>query len=385
MTDGPERFDVIVIGAGIAGAALACFASQHARVLLLERESQPGLHSTGRSAAMFMESYGPPQVRALTRASRGFFENPPPGFATTPLVRPRGALFIGSAAQVGQVEALYATLNADGCPAHLLDSAAARQRVPVLNASAAALAVLDPSAADVDVDALHQGFLRSARARGARLVCDAPVSAMSYEAHEWQVQCGTRRWRAPAIVNAAGAWVDEVARMAGVPGIGIEARRRSAFVFEPPPDLSSESWPCVAAVDESFYFKPDAGLLLGSPANADPVPPHDVVPEELDIALAIDRIEAATSLRIRRPRRSWAGLRCFIADGEIVCGPDPHHPGFFWAAALGGYGIQTSPALGALGAALVTRQALPAWLSGHGIDPQRMAARAARRTLPHTD
>jgi D-arginine dehydrogenase len=169
--------------------------------------------------------------------------------------------------------------------------------------------------------------------------------------------------------------VDEVARLAGLPAIGIEPRRRSAFVFEPPAGVAIDAWPCTASIDESFYFKPDAGLLLGSPANADPVRPHDVMPEELDIATAIARIEAATTLRIRRPRRTWAGLRSFVADGEIVAGADPLQPSFLWSAALGGYGIQTSPALGQMVAALVTGQPLPTALAAHGVRPERLQPR----------
>ncbi len=351
------RHDVIVIGAGIAGASAAYFCAQQSgpgrRVLILERESMPGLHSTGRSAALFMESYGPAQVRALTRASRAFFERPPAGFCDVQLLRPRGALFIGRADQADAVEKLHQRLRTDGCPTIRMDSACARQSVVVLRPEAAEHALLDPGAADIDVDALHQGFLRGARARGAQLLCNAPVQALNFDGTEWDVEAGGRRYRTDIIINAAGAWVDEVARMARVAPIGIEPRRRSAMVFEPPDGLDSSGWPCVIGIAEDFYFKPEAGLLLGSSANADPVSPHDVLPEEIDIATAVDRIETATTLRIRRPRRTWAGLRSFVASGEIVARPDDTCRRFVWAAALGGYGIQTSPAVGELCARIV--------------------------------
>jgi D-arginine dehydrogenase len=356
-----SEFDIAIVGAGIAGASVAYFASGHARVLLLEAEAYPGMHSTGRSAAMFMESYGSPQVRALTRASRPFLERPPAGFAATPLLSPRGALYIGSAAQAAEVQALHATLVSDGCPAELLEGTAARALVPVLRLEAVAMAVLDPLAADIDAQALHQGYLRGARAHGATLVCDAEVLELQRQGNEWTLHTRTRRYRAAQVVNAAGAWVDVLAGRAGVAPIGIEPRRRSAFVFAPPPGLTTAAWPCVATVDESCYFKPEAGLLLGSPANADPVPPHDVMPEEWDIALGIARIEAVTTLQIRRPRRTWAGLRSFVADGNLVGGHDPLAAGFFWLAALGGYGIQTSPALGAHCAARLLGLPRPAW------------------------
>jgi D-arginine dehydrogenase len=295
-----------------------------------------------------MESYGPAQVRALTRASRPFLESPPAGFCETPLLRPRGALFVGRAHQADAVGQLHQRLRADGCPALLMGSDAARELVGVLRPEAAEHSLLDPGAADIDVDALHQGYLRGARGVGAQLTCNAPVQALNFDGKAWNVEAGGQRYRADIIINAAGAWVDEVARMAGVAPLGIEPCRRSAMVFDPPAGVDSSAWPCVIGIAEDFYFKPEAGLLLGSPANANPVSPHDVLPEEIDIAMAIDRIEAATTLRIRRPRRTWAGLRSFVAGGEIVARQDDANRRFIWAAALGGYGIQTSPAVGEL-------------------------------------
>jgi D-arginine dehydrogenase len=356
-------FDIAVVGAGIAGASVAAFAAAHARVLLLEREPQPGMHSTGRSAAMFMESYGSPQVRALTRASRPFLVQPPAGFADVPLVAPRGALYIGTAGQVPELEALLATLQAEGCPAERWSTAQALARVPVLRPEAVALAVLDPLAMDLDVHALHQGFLRQARQRGAQLQCNAGVTRLVRQGGLWHIDTATGPCTARQVVNAAGAWVDEVAACAGLAPIGIQPKRRAAFVFEAPPGTGLAHWPCVSSVDEGFYFKPEAGLLLGSPANADPVAPHDVQPEELDIATGIARIEAVTTLHIRRPRRTWAGLRSFVPDGDLMGGFDPQAEGFFWLAAQGGYGIQTSPAMGALCAARLLGHEPPPWVA----------------------
>jgi D-arginine dehydrogenase len=190
---------------------------------------------------------------------------------------------------------------------------------------------------------------------------------------EWIVMAGGREHRAAVLVNAAGAWCDEVARLAGVAPIGLQPKRRSAFTFAPPPGLDVTRWPSVVGADESWYIKPDAGVLLGSPANADPVPPHDVQPEELDIALAIDRIETATTLQIRRPIRTWAGLRSFVADGDLVGGFDAHVPGFFWVAAQGGYGIQTSAAMGQACAALLRGMALPPQLADFGLTPAMLS------------
>ena len=371
-------FDTIVIGAGMVGASAAFHAAAQQRVLLLEGEAAAGYHTTGRSAALFTESYGPPAVRCLTRASRAFFLRPPAGFAHTPLLTRRGVLLPGSEAQREQVRSFFDTLRAEGAQAQWLEGQAVRALVPVLRPEAAAVAVYDPDAFDIDVDAVLQGYLRGARAHGAQLLFNAAVAGIARQGERWTVTTHDgRKFHARHIVNAAGAWVDQVAALAGVPPIGIEPRRRSAFVFAAPQGLRCDSWPAVVAIDESWYFKPDAGLLLGSPANADPDRPHDVAPEEMDIALGIHHIEQATTLTIRRPHRTWAGLRCFVADGEPVCGFDPGAPGFFWAAALGGYGIQSSPAFGRLCAALLQRQAVPADIAAQGL---LLPAVTARRT-----
>jgi D-arginine dehydrogenase len=363
MDDG--EFDFIVIGAGIAGASVAAFLAPHGRVALLERESQPGYHTTGRSAAMFMESYGPPQVRALTRASRRWFDSVPGGLV------PRGALFIGRDEQREAVDALQDELARDCAAVQRLHAEQAQRLVPTLRPAAAVHALLDPVACDIDVDAVHQRFLRELRERGSTLRCDARVSAIAREGGRWHVSCGERdaptTLRAPVIVNAAGAWVDEVAALAGVRPIGIEPRRRSAFTFAPPVGTDVRGWPTVCGVDEDFYFKPEAGVLLGSPANADPVPPQDVVAEELDVATGIARIEDATTMTIRRPIRTWAGLRSFVPSGELVGDFDDAAPGFFWCCGQGGYGIQTSPAMGLACAARILGQALPSAAVDEGL------------------
>ena len=371
--DSDSDFDVIVIGAGIAGASLAHFVSAHARVALLEREALPGMHTTGRSAAMFMASYGPVQVRALTRASRAFLQAP--SNDVPPLITPRGALFIASAGRVDALHALHQSLQAEGTRAHLLDTAAALARVPVLRAQATALALLDDDACDIDVDRLHQWFLRGARRQGAALVVDADVQSIERSGQRWRVSTPTQRLNAPLLVNAAGAWADEIGVLAGAAPLGLQPRRRSAFTFAPPPGIDCHAWPCIGDIDESFYFKPEAGVLLGSPANADPVPPHDVVPEEIDIATGIHRIEASTTLTIRRPLRTWAGLRSFVPDGALVGGFDAVLPGFFWCCGQGGYGIQTSPAMGEACAARLLGRSMPAHIADQGLGFADLAPR----------
>jgi D-arginine dehydrogenase len=362
--------DAIVIGAGIAGASVAYFLAGHgARVLVLEREAQPGMHSTGRSAAMFCEGYGSPQVQALTRASRAFLAAPPVGFAQAAMLRQRGMLTIANATQADSLQEQHEQLRRFVPQVRLLDGAQARAMVPVLEPAAAEVGLYDPGAADIEVHELHQGYLRGLRARGGKVLFDIRLDAIERQAGgNWELTAGEQAFRAPLLLNAAGAWVDQVAAMAGVAPIAIQPRRRSAFLFASPVDLATADWPLVIGADEDFYFKPDAGVLLGSPANADPVEPQDVQPEELDIALGIHRIEEATSLRIRRPTHTWAGLRSFVADGDLVGGFAPDAPGFFWVAAQGGYGIQTSPAMGEACAALALGRPLPAALQDQGLD-----------------
>ena len=226
---------------------------------------------------------------------------------------------------------------------------------------------LERALADMDVDAIHQGFLRGLRRAGGQVICHAEVTALVRAGDQWQVQAGGQTYAATVVINAAGAWADVVAALAGVAAIGLEPRRRSAFIFAPPEGINSTAWPLTASINEGWYFKPDAGMLLGSPANADPVAPQDIQPEELDIAMAIHRIEEMTTLTIRRPTRTWAGLRSFVADGDLVGGFDAAAPGFFWLAAQGGYGIQTSAAMGEACAALARGLALPARIAGFGL------------------
>lgn len=362
-----ESVDFLILGGGIAGASIACWLAPHGRTVVLERESQPGYHTTGRSAAMFMEGYGTPQVRALTRASRAFFEAPPPGLCEHPLLTPRGALLVAAPEQEDLLAGEWESVRAASPRARLLDRATTLARVPVLREDRVLGAILDPDAADMDVHALHQAYLRGLRQAGGRLVCDAEALSIHRTGSVWRVQTARASYDAPVLVNASGAWADAVAKMAGVAPIGLKPRRRSAFTFKPPPGLDTSAWPLTIGIAEDWYFKPDAGLLLDSPANADPVPPQDVQPEELDIALAIHRIEEMTTLTIRRPERAWAGLRSFVADGDLVGGFDCDAPGFFWLAAQGGYGIQTSAAMGEACAALARGLPLPGHISSQGL------------------
>lgn len=365
--------DAVVIGAGMAGASVAYFLAPHARVVVLERETHPGVHATGRSAALFSETYGSPQVRALTRATRPFLEHPPEGFAAHPILTPRGTVIIGDADRVDAVVAMHDAMSSHTSDLKLLSPDELLAMVPVLRPEAARIGLHEPGAADIDVNELHQGFLRGLRARGGQLRTGVEIGAIERGPGHWYVDAGDTVYRAPLVLNAAGAWVDQVANLAGVHPLGIEPRRRSAFLFAAPDGLATARWPFVIDADESFYFKPDAGLLLGSCANADPVLPHDVQPEELDVALGIYRIEEATTLSIRRPVRTWAGLRSFVADGDLVGGFATDAPGFFWVAAQGGYGIQTSAAMAEACASMILGRPMPWHLVDQGITPEMLS------------
>ncbi|MEX5340559.1 NAD(P)/FAD-dependent oxidoreductase [Pseudomonas sp. I2] len=369
-----QIYDTLIIGAGIAGASLGYRLAGQRRVLLLEREMQPGYHSTGRSAAMFMEAYGTPQIQALTRASRAFYEQPPEGFCEHPLLEPRGCLYVATTEQRELLETTYAQNLANGTEVSLLDREAALALVPSLRGEVLGGALLEPGAMDLDVHGLHQGFLRGYRAAGGELRCNAELVQARYLDELWQVELADgSQLQARQLVNAAGAWADQVAGQCGVVKVGLQPCRRSAFTFPGPSAHDFSRWPAVIGVDESFYFKPDAGQLLGSPANADPVEPQDAAPEELDVALGIYNIEAMTTLQIRRPSHSWAGLRSFVADGDLVIGFDPRMPAFFWLAAQGGYGIQSAAGASRLAADLLLGQPLCPSLLAQGVSPEQLS------------
>lgn len=369
-----REFDVAVIGAGIAGASLGWRIAGERSVVLLEQESQPGYHATGRSAAMFMESYGPPMVRALTRASRAFYESPPAGFTEQPLLAPRGALYVASHEHAALLDTTRAALEASGSHVERLDAPAALAMAPCLRPDELHGALYERDAQDIDVSALHQGFLRGFRAQGGELRTSARVQAARREGDGWVLTLADgSALRAAVVVDAAGAWADEVGALFGARRLGLVPRRRSAFTFPAPEGVPVARWPAVVGITEDWYFKPDASLLLGSPANADDTVPHDVAPEELDIATGIWRIEEATTLKIRRPKATWAGLRTFAPDGEIVIGWDDACPGLFWLVGQGGYGIQSAAGASELAAALLLRQPLPETLRAQGVDPGAVA------------
>lgn len=364
--------DFLIIGAGMAGASCGYWLSRHGRVILLEREAQPGYHTTGRSAALYTETYGNAAMRALTVASRAFYLDPPAGFASTPLLAPRGTLLVARADQLADLERLYGECRGLVGNLALWSGEQVRARVPAFRPDQVAAAVFEPDARDIDVHALHQGFLRGIRAAGGEVACNAEALALT-RSGGWQVESRAGVFRAPVVVNAAGAWADEIGRLAGARPLGLTPLRRTAITFDAPPGVAISEWPAVIDVDEQWYFKPDAGRLLASPADETPSPPCDAQPDEYDIALLVERLTQATTLKVPRLAAKWAGLRSFVADRTIALGFDTNVAGFFWLAGQGGYGIQTAPAAGRAAAALARGMELPADIGDLGVDAGQLS------------
>ena len=361
-----ETADLIVIGAGMAGAAAAAHLAEQRRVVLLERESQPGYHSTGRSAALFTETYGNPAIRILTGAGRAFYEAWQ-GFTEHPVLTPRGALMFAAPGEETMLDTAWTDLSALDSRVRRLDAAEVLRMVPVLRPDQVLGAVYEPDAMDIDVHALHQGYLRLLRRRGGRLVADAEVRALGRVDGSWVARTPAGDFAAPVVVDAAGAWADAVAALAGLQPIGLVPKRRTALTIAAPAKHDSTHWPMTGDLAETFYFKPDAGRLLVSPADETPVPPCDAQPEELDVAIAVDRLMRATTIEVSRVERKWAGLRSFVADKTTVCGFDPLADGFFWLAGQGGYGIQTAEAMARCAGSLIERGTLPAEIAAKGL------------------
>jgi D-arginine dehydrogenase len=358
--------EFVVLGAGMAGAAAGYFLADHGRVIVLERESAPGYHSTGRSAALYTETYGNAAIRALTVASGRFFRAPPAGFADVPLLRPRGLMMIAQASDTARFERDVAAGQRFAPNLRVLAASEALGLCPVLRDDWIGHAFLEPDAMDMDVHAIHQGFLRGLKAKGGSIVADAAAEAIAVRDGGWEVETRAGRFVAPVLVNAAGAWADDVARLAGLPPLGFSPKRRTAVIVETDP-APSATWPMVADIGETFYFKPESGRLLVSPADETAMAATDAQPDEIDIAEAVARLEAATRLTVRRVQRKWAGLRTFAPDKTLVIGPDPLARGFIWMAGQGGYGIQTAAAAGRAAAALARGGAVPSDLAELGL------------------
>jgi D-arginine dehydrogenase len=359
---------VVVIGGGIAGVSAAANLANRAEVTLLEMEENLAYHTTGRSAALFVVNYGADGTRPLARASESFLKKPPEGATDAPLLSDRGLLWLATPEQMPKLKGIAAEGQASGARSQLLGPMEVADLVPLVRSDRLGGGLYEPTAQDIDVAGLHQAFVRIARSHDAKIETRAPVTAIAETQAGWEVTTPSQTHRADIVINAAGAWGDVVAEMAGADPVGLQPKRRTAFMV--PGDASYSPLPMVVDTDQRFYFKPDGVQLLCSLAEENPSEPTDPKPMMEDVALAIERINEATNLAIRTVNSQWVGLRTFAPDREMVIGEDPEVAGFFWLVGQGGTGIQTAPAYGSLLASLVLEDDLPADLVAAGVDPE---------------
>ncbi len=367
-----EVADVIVIGGGIAGASVACELSLEAKVILLEMEAAPGYHSTGRSAAIMSENYGPPLWSRLVSASRAFLENPPPGFCDVPLVSARGALFLAREDEREQVVSQAAELARRGADHRLTSAQEALQYCPVLRTGEFAAALYEPDCKDIDTNTLLSAYLKLLRVRGGRLVTRARVDILQRRGSVWRVGAGAV-FEAPVVVNAAGGWVRQIAALAGLSHRNVVPFRRTAVTFDPPAGSRIDAWPMTFDVSETFYFKPEAGRIMVSPVDMAPSEPCDAQADELEVAIAIDRIHSCTTMHVNAIRHKWGGLRTFAPDHEPVIGPDPEEPCLIWLAGQGGNGVMAGPAAARLAASLALGGGIPSDIAALGVTAENVS------------
>ena len=373
-----EHFECAVVGGGAAGASVAYELSRYGSVVLIERESALGYHSTGRSAAVISENYGPAMWQVLVSASRPFFEQPPRGFATHPLLHRIGALYFGTIDEEPELLACRNELESRNVACELMAAADAARLSPCVRTEFFSTALFEPGCADIDADALLQGYIRAGKARGLRVVMASDVTGLERRNRLWHLRTPSTNLTASRVINAAGAWADDVALRAGIRPKGLQAYRRTAILFNPPASADLRRWPMTFDQSETWYFKPESGRVMVSPVDKTPTPPSDAAPDEYDIAVAADRIERATTMSVARIHRSWAGLRTFARDEQPVIGPDSDSPSFIWLAGQGGNGVMAAPAAAQLAAALAMGETLPRFVEDYRLNvdlllPARLA------------
>jgi D-arginine dehydrogenase len=378
-----EQADFLVIGGGIAGLSAAASLAPHGRTIAIEGEAALGSHSSGRSVAFSHYGIGNRAVRALTAWSRPFFEAPPAGFSPSPIARLFPSLYFAGEDDLERLAAIEAGMADSTNAARRVGEDEMKRLCPLLRtgAGAAIAGLLDPTGLKLDAEAMLQGYARAVRAGRGAVLTGRRVARIEARDMGWRVEAENGdRFAAPVLVNAAGAWADRIAALAGVRPIGLQPKRRTIIVVDPGEEVAA--WPFVHAVAGDFYMLPEAGRLLVSPVDEIEDDPGDAQPEDYDVALAADRLEHHTRIKVERIRHRWAGLRSFVPDRTPTAGFDAQAPGFFWLAGQGGYGLQTAPAMAAIVASLVTGTSWPAGLAELGATPDLIGPdRLARSTL----
>ena len=367
--------DFLVIGGGVAGLSAAARLARHGKIVVLEAEEALGYHSSGRSVTFSHYGIGDAAVRGLTSHSRAFFLDPPGGFSDRPIARTASALFVATEEMLPTLHALQAQMELFTDSTSSVSEAEIRQLCPVLKTGDGAIVsgILETAGLRLDADMLLQGFARSVRAAGGEIHTGRRIAAVDRSGGAWEVETEAgERFSAPILINAAGAWADGFASLAGVAPLGLSPRRRTIIVVDPPAGHDVRDWPFVKTAADLFYMLPEAGRLLASPVDEVECEPCDAQPEDYDLALAAHRLEEYTNLSVRRIAHRWAGLRTFTSDRVPTAGFAPDAPGFFWLAGQGGYGLQTAPAMAEIVEALITVAAWPAGLSALGVEPEHI-------------
>jgi len=358
--------DFLIIGAGVSGASAGMELARLGKVLILEAEDTPGYHASGRSAALFTRNYGPAAVRAVSAVSYDFFSAPPDGFADHDVLTPRGGMSVALKGDEALLDRVLALGTRDH-PIVEIDLAEAMRYAPLLQPELLGRAIYEPDVLDMDVDAIHRGFLKGFASLGGQVVTDRLVTGLNHDGHVWTVETTKGSYRATILINAAGAWADRVGQLAGAKPIGLVPKRRTAILIEPPAGIDIRNMPLVDFAGGEIYIKPSSGKIMASPGDQTPVEAQDIQPDDMDVAVLADWLERHTAIRIHRIDHSWAGLRSFVADEVPVVGFDPQLKNFFWLAGQGGFGIMMSAALARLSAGLIDQRRMPPEFTAQGL------------------
>jgi len=351
-----KKFDIIVLGSGIAGISIASELSEYLNVCVLEKEGLISYHSTGRSLAFYLESYGNEVIRQLTSASKNFFYNRIDTTSKNILIKKRGVIHIANKFQTIKLKNLYKTLTKNNENFKILNKLQTMELLPCLNDEYVDSSIYDSEASDIDVNAIYNIYLKNLTKNNGKVITDIKITEFLHQVHGWKILTNQDEFYTKIIVNAAGAWCDLIATNVGAKKINIVPKKRTIFCFKPTNIKLNNKWPLGVDVEENFYFKIENDTVIASPADETPTVPHDVQAEDIDIALGIERIKNSTLFEFNSIFNKWAGLRSFVKDKNPVIGFDNKFKNFFWFAGQGGYGIQTAPALSKIASNLILKK-----------------------------